>query len=914
MSQTGADSDWVRARETFLDLADADEKERAVALAELAREDPELCKQVERLLAQDAASAPAEQRVGPFVLLDRIGEGGFGTVYRARQEEPIVREVALKILKPGLKSPQFIARFADERKFLARIDHPDVVKILDAGAAEDGRLYVTMELVHGEPITTFVKEHDLALEERVALLQRVARAVHHVHQRAVIHRDLKPSNIMVTVVDGEPRPRIIDFGIATAVSEADRSGWTRIAGPMFTPSFASPEQVAGSDSIDIRADVYALGGVLCELLTGARPRERVTATETAARAPSTLVAADDESSVAERSLRGDLDRIVLKCVAWEPDERYDSAAALADDLGRYLRHEPIQATPPSRLYLARKFARRNRLTVAAAAVALLAVIAGLVLAIDGRSRAVLQSRLALAAQKNADDEADRARTEGQRAEDSLSDAIAAIDEMLRQGSDRDLAQRPGNDPAQRKLVQGALELYEKMLKREEASPKLTSRVIVAQVRVARLRREIGELEESVAASRRALELCDELEAGSTVDELRADALFALAVSLHDLGRLTEFAAVEADLMAVPISSRERVAMKQSHRCAIVRGLSARILVQKGDVDGALDLLADVIATRESLVEQQPEDTLLVSGLGLAIASRAYFGGFYSKIPNYAELFERGVARIESALEIDADDPGLEHRLAKVLSNWAHTDVRLESPEPAIPRAQRGSEILSRLVGEFPQRENYLADYLVCAQRLSWAHRLSGDTERAEQVMQVAIELGLEARERMPGTDAVLLTLAMLQSELAYRVGERDELERAGALWAGASKAWETLISRPQPQLRVMIQIGTFYDNLSRYQSQRGELETSEATARTAREWHERMLARTNDDEHRNRLGKTLPFLADVQVRRGRLDEAVETLRDAIEGGFIDGEVLALAAFDALRERVDFAALARTEPD
>ena len=286
---------WVRARELFLELVDADEAYRVAALERLEREEPQIFEAVRKLLEHDQGTAPGTRpeprlpqdvQVGPYELIDVIGEGGFGTVYRARQERPIVREVAVKILKVGLESPQMLARFEDERRFLARIDHPDVVKILDAGTAPDGRLYVAMELVRGAPITTFAREEGLGLEERVALMMRVGRAVHQVHQRAVIHRDLKPSNILVTKIDGEACPRIIDFGIATAVAESERSGWTRIQGPVCTPGYASPEQLAGSDGIDIRTDVYALGAVLCQLLTGELPREGVTPTETPARVPS----------------------------------------------------------------------------------------------------------------------------------------------------------------------------------------------------------------------------------------------------------------------------------------------------------------------------------------------------------------------------------------------------------------------------------------------------------------------------------------------------------------------------------------------------------------------------------------------------------------------------------------------------
>src|SRR5688572_22825569 len=327
---------WARARAHFLDLAELEPDAQRLALARLRGEDPALAPFVERLLMQDATAeerarrAAVRERIGPYTVLEKLGEGGFGAVYRARQEHPIVREVALKVQKAGLDSPELVARFADERRYLARIDHPDVVKVLDAGVTDDKRLYVAMELVRGEPITEYVARERPPLEERVALLARVARAVHHVHQRAIIHRDLKPTNTLVTRVDGVPRPRLIDFGIATALSNADRVGWTRLVGPICTPGYAAPEQLAGSENIDVRADVYALGCVLCECLTGERPRDASASAATPPRRPSELSAAalpsTRTSPVPPAALRGDLDLVVLKCVAEEPDERYDSAA------------------------------------------------------------------------------------------------------------------------------------------------------------------------------------------------------------------------------------------------------------------------------------------------------------------------------------------------------------------------------------------------------------------------------------------------------------------------------------------------------------------------------------------------------------------------------------------------------------
>ncbi|MEM0983509.1 MAG: serine/threonine-protein kinase [Planctomycetota bacterium] len=333
------------------------------------------------------------ERIGPYEPIERLGEGGFGVVYRARQRDPVDREVAVKLLKPGYDSPQLLARFTDERHLLVRVDHPDVVKVLDAGATSDGRSYVVMELARGEPITDFVRLSNLSLTARIRLMVRVIRAVHAVHQRAVIHRDLKPTNIMVGDDTDGPRPRIIDFGIATVVDEADRAGWTQAGTPIGTPKYASPEQFRGDSGVDIRTDVYSLGMVLCEVLTGRLPREPSADGEKPATPPSRLAEQACEPDIG-RLARGDIDRIVLKAIAWEPDLRYGSAAALADDLERCLAGEPVLAAPPSRSYVLRKFVSRHRIASAAVAVALASLFIGFGSAVVGQWRAVRGQRAA----------------------------------------------------------------------------------------------------------------------------------------------------------------------------------------------------------------------------------------------------------------------------------------------------------------------------------------------------------------------------------------------------------------------------------------------------------------------------------------------------------------------------------------
>ncbi len=340
-------------------------------------------------------SASVAPRIPGYEIGGEIGRGGFGMVYRARQLAPVERPVAVKVLRTELATPEVIARFRAESRTLARMNHAGIARVLDAGLDDHHRPFLAMELVSGEPITEYCETNVLTVRERVQLMIEVCNSVHHAHQRAVIHRDLKPANILVERIDHRHQPRVIDFGIAKILEENVDETRTQLGTRLGTPRYMSPEQASGSDSADVRSDVYALGVLLCEVLTGQVPREPAgTDAASGSRAGSRAVrpsqlAASSRSEVAlrRRELRGDLDRIVLKAVALDPDERYDSAAALEDDLQRYLDGLPVVATAPSVLYLTRKLITRRKLTSAVSLLAVVSLIVGVTAATYGMKRA-----------------------------------------------------------------------------------------------------------------------------------------------------------------------------------------------------------------------------------------------------------------------------------------------------------------------------------------------------------------------------------------------------------------------------------------------------------------------------------------------------------------------------------------------
>ena len=375
----------------------------------------------------DAAPAMPEvlgTRIGPYKLLQLIGEGGFGSVYMAEQEKPVLRKVALKIIKLGMDTRQVIARFEAERQALAMMDHPHIARVLDAGATDSGRPFFVMDLVKGEPITAYCDRHSLSIDQRLELFGQVCNAVQHAHTKGIIHRDVKPSNVLVSTQDGRPCAKVIDFGIAKATTSklTEKTLFTQHNQLIGTLEYMSPEQAEGSLDIDTRTDVYSLGVLLYELLTGSTPfdsarlrsaayaeiqriiREVEPPTPSAriGQSSATLSAVAAHRHVEPARLgglvRGELDWIVMKALDKDRARRYETANGLGDDISRFRTGQAVVAAPPGALYRASKFVRRNRVAVAAVSAVVAALALGLATAAWGlwherQANAILRDRV-----------------------------------------------------------------------------------------------------------------------------------------------------------------------------------------------------------------------------------------------------------------------------------------------------------------------------------------------------------------------------------------------------------------------------------------------------------------------------------------------------------------------------------------
>ena len=427
--------------------------ERSIALLEAYEDQTDFLEPANAGDLFAVAGLPSERigsMIGPYRLIEEIGEGGMGTVFMALQEMPIRRKVALKVIKPGMDSKQVVSRFEAERQALALMDHPSIARVFDGGFTKWGRPYFVMELVHGLPLMEYCDRYRLPLRERLGLFVQICQAVQHAHQKGVIHRDLKPSNVMVTLYDGLPVPKVIDFGVAKATSGqlSEATLVTDYAQMIGTPLYMSPEQTAlSSQGVDTRSDIYSLGVMLYELLTGTTPFERRDVDsisieelrrivrENEPPRPSTRLSTldtaldtmDEERIIGRRVLshqvKGDLDWIVMKALEKDRERRYESAGDLARDVGRYLNDEPVEACPPSKTYLLRRTVRRHKRFLVFMAAVVLSLILGLV----GTAWQAMVATDAKNLARQQFDEANRQREIAEQRKESLRQSLYAAD-------------------------------------------------------------------------------------------------------------------------------------------------------------------------------------------------------------------------------------------------------------------------------------------------------------------------------------------------------------------------------------------------------------------------------------------------------------------------------------------------------
>jgi serine/threonine protein kinase/tetratricopeptide (TPR) repeat protein len=755
------------------------EAERQAFLREVRRDDPELGERVEDLLRAhpDARSflespAPAPTLaytppppcegsgtvVGPYKLLEPIGEGGTGTVFMAEQAHPVRRKVALKVIKPGMDTKQVIARFEAERQALALMDHPNIARVLDAGATDSGRPYFVMELVCGIPVTDYCDREQLTVPERLELFVLVCRAVQHAHQKGVIHRDLKPSNVLVTVIDGVAVPKVIDFGVAKATGQSltERTLFTGFHQFVGTPLYMSPEQadLAGVD-VDTRSDVYSLGVLLYELLTGTTPFDRKTFQKAAfdevrrivreqePPRPSTRLSAlgDSLATVSARrkaaprqlghAVRGELDWIVMRALEKDRRRRYETANDFAADVMRHLTDRPVEACPPSPWYRLTKSARLNRVALATAAMVAAALLIGLAASIAMAFRAVAAERRTAAALGKVREglaEADLQRARARR----------AVDDMYTQVAEKWLSRDGALTPLQRQFLEKALAFYEDFARERADDPEARAEEARAAARVGQIRDRLGLTAEAMRSHRQALDawrlLAAEFPGRPEYRRGLALSLFGIGGLHMDLDQTREAEQAHREALAL----RERLSEDPGlpdDRLLLANSLGhlGALLDTTGRGDEAGKALIRAAGLMTRLAAEFPKESRYQSELADAEIN-------LGNLHNQAERCAEAETHCRRALDLghklaDADpaDADRQDHLVVGHHNLAETFRHRHDYAKAAEEYRSALSVAEQLTADHPDRpqyrkwvaENlvYLAEVLVALQQFDEAERL-----------------------------------------------------------------------------------------------------------------------------------------------------------------------------------------------
>jgi serine/threonine protein kinase/tetratricopeptide (TPR) repeat protein len=577
----------------------------------------------------DPASAEGPgTMIGPYKLLELIGEGGMGEVWMAEQREPMQRKVALKILKAGMDTRQVAARFEAERQALALMDHPHIARVFDGGATDGGRPYFVMELVKGTPITRYCDEHRLTPRERLELFLPVCQAIQHAHQKGIIHRDIKPANVLVAPYDGWPVPKVIDFGVAKATGQrlTERTLFTGFGAVVGTLEYMSPEQAElNNQDIDTRSDIYALGVLLYELLTGTTPLDRHRLKEAAFTEllriireeepprPSTRLTDSKEmlAGVAAvrhtepaglvKTVRGELDWIVMKALEKDRNRRYETANGLATDVQHYLADEPVQACPPTVGYRLRKLVRRNKGPMLAAGLVLLAMVVGIIGTTwalvreadraEGERQAKRDAVAAAEAEKKAKETAETREAETRAVLDFVENKIiaAARPEIVEGGLGREVTLR--------KAIDAALPFVEKSFTDQ---PLIEARL---RCTLAKSFAQLGDANSALGQLEPAQTLYRKHSAPDDPDRLRC--LTSLAATYNFLGRPVEAVKIHEETLAL---QKARLGPEHADTLVSMHHL-AEAYNQLGRNTEALKLCEEALAIRKAKLGPDHRDTL-----------------------------------------------------------------------------------------------------------------------------------------------------------------------------------------------------------------------------------------------------------------------------------------------------------------
>ena len=817
---------------------------------------PSACNPVAEPAEAGAQGALAEQegdRIGRYKLLEKIGTGGISDVWMAEQEEPVRRRVALKIIKLGMDTREVIARFEAERQALALMDHPNIAKVHDGGATETGRPYFVMELVRGIRITDYCDQNSLPPVDRLKLFMLVCQAVQHAHQKGIIHRDLKPSNILVTVNDGVPVPKVIDFGIAKATEKrlTDKTVFTRFMQFLGTPAYMSPEQAElTSLDIDTRSDIYSLGVLLYELLTGRTPFDakelleagldemrRIIREKEPARPStrlSTLHDADLTAAAKRRQtdaprliklLRADLDWIVMKALEKDRTRRYETANAFALDIRRHLNSEPVAACPPGNLYRFQKMVRRNKLAFGAAAAVTASLIIGFTFSTVLFLREKAARRSALQEKHRADEQTAIATTVNEFLQADLL-AQAAPDGMKEEPPEPDLKVRTVLDRASQKI--------------EGRFPKQPLVEAGLRITLARAYHGLGEYATQARHGRRALEIYRRELGETNAETLRA------VNALGDAERHLGHAAEAVTLLKQSLETQQRVLGTQHTNTLRTMRLLAIAHLEGGQTNAARLLLEEALELATASVGKESE--LFADLLHNLAVVLAHEGKSFE-----AETIFRQVLALQRRLSTrDSAE------VANILENLAAVLIVADRPAEAAPIAREAAALY---------RQHWGSEHLFVASAIDLvAASFSAQGKYAEELPLRKDALAL--RQKRLGEAHPEVAKAMNSLAVA--------LNRQGRLAEAEEMCRKALAMRKQLHGDEHLDVADSLYSLAHVLHKRRKYSEAQTIHREALGIRKKLLGK----EHRD-VAQSLTGLAKTRIAQGAAAEGEAMCREAV---------------------------------
>lgn len=893
--------------------------------------------------ARDPSSSPIDSRRavsvdsmlgGKYKLLELIGDGGMGSVYMAQQTEPVRRLVAVKVIKAGMDSRAVLARFEAERQALAMMDHPNIAKVLDAGATEFGSPYFVMELVKGVPITKFCDENKLTPRQRLELFLPVCEAIQHSHQKGIIHRDIKPSNVLVAMYDERAIPKVIDFGVAKATGHAltDMDAVTGFGALVGTPEYMSPEQ-AGFNNLDIdtRTDVYSLGVLLYELLSGHTPVDRKSMEKAAiveilrivrdVDAPllsAKLSSIDTLPNVAANrrtepkklatQFRGELDWVLNKALEKDRARRYATASSLASDLQRYLTDEIVEARPPSTLYTLQKFFKRNRGQAIAAGLVLLSLLAGIVgttwglvraqqrrveaeaaRAEEANQRGIAQANEAKAVLAKEEETRQRAiaETEKQRAIESRNRALDA----LRATTGEDVEKLIG---AKKVLSQNERTYLEAIAKRwqlfstQEGSDQL-SRDISGEghLRVAHLWDQLGRREDALLELEQAEKIYRELVAEFPKDNNYAQSLAScynnFGLVLNHLGRLAEALTKIREGLAIRKKLADEFPDNSDYRVSVADSYHNIALVSNalGNKAEALESYLQGMGIEELLANQFPDRPEYRQKLA---TSHSNLGVLHISLGKYQE----GQAQYEKALAIReklaADFPMERDHfidLATSYNNYGNLLSTLGQTEEAVKRYRQAVTIKQKLAADYPGVPEITSSLSSSYINLGATLRTIGKSAEAVSVYRQALAIRENLSKTYPFEPDYQQDLAAAYNNLANLLREQDKPELAVETHLKALAIREQLVINFAAIPMYRQDLATSHINLGQLFSKLDKPDEAEESYRSALSILEQLTAQSPEvTVYADNLSSNYNSLANLLANNDRLEPALELYRQS----------------------------------